>query len=112
MINQSLGLPTWCYKHLSSNSINFLSQTLVNYDNTINACHDVKRQSGNDCHCKDGTPGPIGPPGKKGDQGTPGVSGATGPRGDPGDRGPRGLIGDTIHTNTHTHKHTHTHKVE
>ncbi|XP_065914339.1 short-chain collagen C4-like isoform X3 [Dysidea avara] len=69
-----------------------------NYDNTINTHHDVKRQSGNDCQCKDGTPGPIGPPGKKGDQGTPGVSGPkgdTGPRGDPGDRGPRGLIGDT-----------------
>ena len=56
----------------------------------------MKRQSGNDCKCKDGTPGPIGPPGEKGDQGTPGVSGpkgATGPRGDPGDRGPRGVIG-------------------
>ena len=50
----------------------------------------MKRQSGNDCHCKDGTPGPIGPPGEKGDQGIPG---ATGPRGDPGDRGPRGVIG-------------------
>ena len=46
----------------------------------------VKRQSGSDCQCKDGTPGPIGPPGNKGDRGTPGVSG---PRGDPGDRVPR-----------------------
>jgi len=56
----------------------------------------VKRQSGNDCQCTDGTPGPIGPPGRKGDQGTPGVSGpkgSTGPRGDPGDMGSRGLIG-------------------
>ena len=45
-------------------------QTVVNYDNTINTHHDVKRQpeAGNDCQCKDGTPGPIGPPGKKGDQ--------------------------------------------
>jgi len=71
----------------------FQSQTVVNFDDIH---HDVKRQSGNDCNCKDGTPGPIGPPGKKGDQGTPGVSGpkgAIGPRGDPGDRGPRGVIG-------------------
>ena len=64
----------------------------------------MKRQSENNCRCKDGTPGPIGPPGKKGDQGTPGVSGPKGehgnkgPRGDPGDRGPRGLIGHTIYT--------------
>ena len=59
----------------------------------------MKRQSGNDCQCKDGTPGPIGPPGEKGDQGTPGVlgpKGATGPRGDPGDRGPRGVIGSNM----------------
>ena len=65
----------------------------------LNTHHDVKRQSGNDCKCKDGTPGPIGPPGEKGDQGTPGVSGpkgATGPRGDPGDRGPRGVIGSNM----------------
>ena len=79
------------------------SQPVVNYDNTINTHHDVKRQPGNDCQCKDGTPGPIGPPGKKGDQGTPGVSG---PKGDPGDRGPRGLIGDIIitHTNNKVYK--------
>ena len=67
------------------------SQTIINYNNTIK-----KRQSGNDCHCKDGIPGPIGSPGNKGDQGIPGVPGPkgnTGPRGDPGDRGPRGLIG-------------------
>ena len=40
---------------------------VVNYDNTINAHHDIKRQpeAGIDCQCKDGTPGPIGPPGKK-----------------------------------------------
>ena len=52
----------------------------------------MKRQSRNDCPCKD----LIGPPGKKGDQGIPGVKGskgATGPRGDSGDRGPRGVIG-------------------
>ena len=47
----------------------------------------MKRQSGSECQCKDGTPGPIGPPGEKG---------ATGPRGDPGDRGPRGVIGSNI----------------
>ena len=46
----------------------------------------VKRQSGSDCYCKDGTPRPIGPPGNKEDQGTPGVSG---PRGYPGDRVPK-----------------------
>ena len=73
--------------------LNIQSQTEVNYDNTINTHHDVKRQSGNDCQCKDGTPGSIGPPGEKG---------TTGPRGDPGDRGPRGVIGsNAIHTLYH-----------
>jgi len=89
------------------------SGTEVNHDNTIDTYHDIKRQSGNDCQCKDGTPGPIGPPGKKGDQGTPGVSGpkgAIGPRGDSGDRGPRGLIGNIITTHVlYAHKHAHTH---
>ena len=52
----------------NNNNIMFIQlRTVVNYDNTINTHHDVKRQSGNDCQCKDGTPGPIGPPGKKGD---------------------------------------------
>ena len=50
----------------------------------------MKRQSKNDCQCKDGTPGPIGPPGQKG---VSGLKGNAGPRGDPGDRGPRGVIG-------------------
>jgi len=50
----------------------------------------VKRQSGKDCQCKDGIPGPIGPPGISGPKG------ATGPRGDPGDRGPRGVIGTNL----------------
>ena len=65
------------------------SQKAVHHGNTINTHHDVKRQTGNDCQCKDGTPSPISPPGKKGVQGTPGVAGPkgdTGPRGDPGDR--------------------------
>jgi len=85
------------------------SQSVIKYDNTINPHDDVKRQSRNDCYCKDGKPGPIGPPGKKGDQGTPGVQGATGPRGDPGDRGQRGVIGNVI---AYIHIHTHTHTQE
>ena len=65
----------------------------------------VKRQTGEQCQCKDGINGPVGPPGEKGvkgDQGMPGVDGVdgtkgdkgdTGPIGDPGIRGPRGPIG-------------------
>ena len=68
--------------------------------------HDlIKRQSEQNCQCKDGSPGPSGPPGSKGEMGFKGLKGEkgdkgnigdTGPpgtRGDAGDRGPRGIIG-------------------
>ena len=59
--------------------------------------HDItRRQSGDECQCKDGTPGPRGVPGPKGyegKQGHKGDVGPPGPRGDTGDRGPRGEIG-------------------
>ena len=52
----------------------------MNRDNTVTT-HDItKRQSGDECQCKDGTPGPRGP---KGDIGKEGRKG----------RGPRGIIG-------------------
>ena len=58
--------------------------------------HDItRRQSGDECQCKDGTPGPRGVPGPKGDkgkQGHKGDVGPPGPRGDTGDCGPRGEI--------------------
>ena len=57
--------------------------------------HDVvKRQSEQNCQCKDGSPGPRGPPGNKGEMGIKGLKGDTGhpgPRGDVGDRGLRGM---------------------
>ena len=59
-----------------------------------------KKQSEQNCQCKDGSPGPRGPPGNKGEigiggkQGNKGDTGPPGPRGDEGDRGPRGRIGD------------------
>jgi len=62
--------------------------------------HDIaKRQSGDECQCKDGTPGPRGPPGQKGSigkEGHKGDVGSPGPRGDTGDRGPRGVIGMVV----------------
>ena len=43
--------------------------TKINKDND-EILHDVvKRQTGNDCQCKDGIPGPMGPPGSKGEMG-------------------------------------------
>jgi len=54
------------------------SQAGVNNDNTINTHRDVKRQSGNDCQCKDGEPGPTG---EKGDRGQRGRTGSAGPIG-------------------------------
>ena len=75
--------------------------------------HDIKRrQSGDECQCKNGTPGPRGAPGPKGDEGKQGRKGDVGPpgprgdvgppgpRGDTGDRGPRGEIGMRIHRYT------------
>ena len=59
----------------------------------------MKRQSDQNCQCKDGIPGIRGPPGNKGEmgmegkQGRKGDTGPPGPRGDPGDRGPQGKIG-------------------
>ena len=59
----------------------------------------VKRQSEQNCQCKDGSPGPRGPPGNKGEigmegkEGHKGDTGPTGPRGDARNRGPRGKIG-------------------
>ena len=56
--------------------------------------HDItKRQLGNECQCKDGTPGPPGQKGSIGKEGRKGDIGPPGPRGDTGDRGPRGIIG-------------------
>ena len=80
---------------------------LINYKLVLTMCnlqeqsndniHDVvKRQTEQNCQCKDGSPGPIGPPGNKGEMGIKGLKGDTsppGPRGDTGDRGPRGIIG-------------------
>ena len=48
------------------------------------------RQSGDECECKDGTPGSRGPPGLKGDAGKEGCKGDVGPRGDAEYCGPRG----------------------
>ena len=66
--------------------------------------HDVvKRQSDQNCQCKDGSPGPAGPPGDKGEMGIKGLKGDTGPpgpRGDIGDRGPRGKIGIQLYNYT------------
>ncbi|XP_065896073.1 uncharacterized protein [Dysidea avara] len=71
-----------------------------NHDDT------TKRQSGDQCQCKDGVPGPKGqkgdegPPGPQGDIGLPGPTGDDGRRGlrgepgHPGDRGPVGAKGD------------------
>ena len=59
----------------------------------------VRRQTVQQCQCKDGIDGPPGEKGGKGDQGLPGVDGTkgdkghAGPIGDPGIRGPRGPIG-------------------
>ena len=68
-------------------------------DDSLNKHGVVKRQSEQNCQCKDGSPGPRGTPGNKGEVGIKGVkgdTGPTGPRGDVGDRGSRGLIGSYI----------------
>ena len=72
-------------------------------DDKILTKHDaVKRQSEQNCQCKDGSPGPKGPPGIKGEIGMEGKQGRKGdtgplrPRGDPGHRGPRGIIGSYL----------------
>ena len=68
-------------------------------DNTLNKHDVVKRQTEQNCHCKDGNPGLRGPPGNKGEigmkgkQGAKGDTGSSGPRGDTGDRGSQGRIG-------------------
>ena len=75
-------------------------------DNSLNKHDVVKRQSDQNCQCKDGTPGPSGPPGNKGEmgmegkQGRKGDTGPPGPRGDAGDRGPRGIIGIQLYNYT------------
>ena len=56
------------------------SQTGVNYGNTISH-QDVKRQSENDCQCKDGAPGPAGEKGQPGEPGKKGRRGQKGPQG-------------------------------
>ena len=67
--------------------------------NTLNKHDVVKRQSEQNCQCKDGSPGPKGLPGNKGEkgmqgkQGRNGDTGPPGPRGDVGDRGQRGRLG-------------------
>ena len=70
--------------------------SLKGKDDNLNKHDLVKRQSDQNCQCKDGSPGPRGPPGNKGGIGIKGFKGDTGPpglRGDAGDRGPRGMIG-------------------
>ena len=70
---------------------------------TFNNAAITKRQSQNECECKNGAPGPRGPPGLKGGIGKEGRKGDVGPlglRGDVGDRGPRGLIGTAYFTIT------------
>ena len=68
--------------------------------NSLNKHDVVKRQSDQNCQCKDGTPGPRGPPGNKGEMGIKGDTGPPGPRGDTGDRGPRGIIGIQLYNYT------------
>jgi len=46
----------------------------------------MKRQSEQNCHCKDGIPGPKGPPGNKGETGMEGKQGRKGDTGPPGSR--------------------------
>ena len=72
-------------------------------DNGLNKHDVVKRQTEQNCQCKDGSPGPIGPPGDKGEKGTEGVKGVTGPQGPKGDtgyRGTRGPIGIQLYNYT------------
>ncbi|XP_065912463.1 short-chain collagen C4-like isoform X4 [Dysidea avara] len=72
------------------------SQTGANYGNT-NSHQDVKRQSENDCQCKDGAPGPAGEkgqPGEPGKKGRRGQKGPQGPSGMKGESGPNGLRGE------------------
>jgi len=59
-------------------------------DKTLNKHDLAKRQSEQNCQCKDGSPGPIGPPGDKGEKGMEGKQGRkgdTGPKGDAGNQG-------------------------
>ena len=51
----------------------------------------MKRQSEQNCQCKDGSPGPRGPPGNKGEIG---MEGKQGRKGDTGTPGPRGDVED------------------
>ena len=66
--------------------------------------HDVvKKQTEQNCQCKDGSPGPRGTPGNKGEMGIKGLKGDTGPpgpRGDAGHRGQRGPIGIQLYNYT------------
>jgi len=68
-------------------------QYLKSSHNAVTTHDTTKRQSGDQCQCKDGTPGLRGPPGPIGKEGRKGDNGPPGLRGDVGDRGPRGLIG-------------------
>ncbi|XP_065912488.1 short-chain collagen C4-like isoform X7 [Dysidea avara] len=68
------------------------SQTGANYGNT-NSHQDVKRQSENDCQCKDGAPGPAGEKGQPGEPGKKGRRGQKGPQGPTGHPGPQGGLG-------------------
>ena len=80
--------------HIWLNHFVSLVQTILcqdrDSDNSLNKHDVVKRQSDQNCQCKDGFPGPIGPPG---DKGVKGDTGPSGPRGDTGYRGQRGPIG-------------------
>ena len=51
---------------------------LQRHNNDPNKHDVVKRQSEQNCQCKDGTPGPRGPPGNKGEMGIKGLKGDTG----------------------------------
>jgi len=59
-----------------------------------------RRQSGDECQCKDSIPGPRRVPGPKEDKGKQGLKGDVGPpgpKGDTEDHGPRGVIGMRVH---------------
>ena len=89
---------------IASNCNHILMQKVVIFpqgkynDNTINKHDVVKRQSEENCQCKDGNPGLMGPPGNKGEKGVEGKQGRkgdTGPPGPRGDTGNQGLQGST-----------------
>jgi len=62
-------------------------------ENTDNRHDVVKRQSEQNCQCKDGSPGPKGAPGNEGEKGMEGKQGHKGDTGPPGQKGDVGHQG-------------------